>query len=427
VLVLLTPVAPVRAQNQTIGDQDRDRIRQMLTTIKADLKKYYYDPTFRGIDLDAHFKTAEEKALRSTTLTQAYRVIAQALRDFNDSHTYFSPPARPVRVDYGWEMLMVGNRCYLTGIKPKSNAEAQGLKQGDLILSIDGYEPNRDNLWKMKYLYYTLNPRAGLRMVVQSPDGKQRDLVVMSKVVETKLSKDLNDPEVWGELELQNENLRRHYRHRSAAEGDLFIWKMRQFDEPAKVDDMMGKARKHKLLIMDLRGNGGGELRALERLVGYFSEQDMKIADLKGRKEMKPLLAKTQGRGVYQGKLVVLVDSETGSAAEVFARVIQLEKRGTVIGDLTMGAVMGSKYYGHQMGADRVAFYGASITEMDLIMKDGVSLERVGVKPDETLLPTGADLAAGRDPVLARAAALLGVTLTPEKAGSLFPAEWLNN
>jgi C-terminal processing protease CtpA/Prc len=69
-------------------------------------------------------------------------------------------------------------------------------------------------------------------------------------------------------------------------------------------------------------------------------------------------------------------------------------------------------------------FFGSSITVADVIMSDGRSLEKEGVAPDEMLLPTAEDLAAGRDPVLARAAALCGVTLDPMKAGALFPVEW---
>ena len=54
-------------------------------------------------------------------------------------------------------------------------------------------------------------------------------------------------------------------------------------------------------------------------------------------------------------------------------------------------------------------------------MPDGFSLEKVGVTPDEVLLPTAADLAASRDPVLARAITLLGGTMTAEQAGKFYP------
>ena len=59
-----------------------------------------------------------------------------------------------------------------------------------------------------------------------------------------------------------------------------------------------------------------------------------------------------------------------------------------------------------------------------VIMTDGKSLEGVGVTPDELLLPAAADLAAKRDPVLTRAAALVGFELPPDKAGAMFPIEY---
>jgi hypothetical protein len=59
-----------------------------------------------------------------------------------------------------------------------------------------------------------------------------------------------------------------------------------------------------------------------------------------------------------------------------------------------------------------------------VITPDGKSLEKTGVVPDEVLLPTGADLASSRDPVLSHAVTLTGATLSPEEAGQLFPIEW---
>jgi C-terminal processing protease CtpA/Prc len=101
---------------------------------------------------------------------------------------------------------------------------------------------------------------------------------------------------------------------------------------------------------------------------------------------------------------------------------MQIEKRGTVIGDRSAGAVMRAIGNSYQLGAGVIVPTPRASRTADLIMTDGKSLEKNGVTPDELLLPTAADLAAKRDPVLARAAELVGVHLDPENAGHCFPS-----
>lgn len=326
-------------------------------------------------------------------------------------------------------MQMVGDACYVTAIKPGSDAETKGLKVGDKVISVDGFGPTRETLWKIHYLYYQLRPQPGMQVVVQSPGGQPRQLDILAKIKEGKRVKNLTGSDggadFW-DIIRESESEDRLNRHRYCEmEGDVMIWKMPHFDlSDPEVDRAMDKVRKRQFLILDLRGNPGGAVITLQRLIGHFFDHDIKVADLKGRKEMKPQIAKTRGKNVFTGKLAVLVDSNSGSAAEIFARVAQLEKRGTVLGDRTAGAVMRSRHYSHKVGVDTVVFYGASITDADLIMADGKSLENTGVTPDELLLPTAEDLAGERDPVMARAAELAGLKLSPKKAGSLFPTEW---
>ena len=423
-LVIACPIQSLHAQG--LDRIERERAISMLNIIKKDLTNNYYDPNFRGMDVEARFNAAEEKVKQATSLGQAFGIVAQTLLDLNDSHTVFIPPRRPETISYGWQMQMIGDKCYVVAVKPGSDAEAKGLKEGDLILAVERFKPTRKEFWKMSYYYNTLSPRPGLRLQVQSPGGQTRELELKAKVKSGQIVRDLTR-----ELEINDyireiEDDYRAGRHRYYENIDgAFVWKMPAFDlSEDGVDEMMGKAKKASALILDLRGNGGGAQTTLLRLIGNFFDKDLKVADVKERKETKPLIAKTRGKSAYTGKLVVLIDSESGSSSELFARVIQLEKRGTVIGDVSAGAVMRARSYPHDLGASTLVGFAVIITNADVIMPDGKSLENVGVNPDELLEPTAEDMAAHRDPVLARAAELLGMKLDPAKAGTLFPIEW---
>jgi C-terminal processing protease CtpA/Prc len=124
----------------------------------------------------------------------------------------------------------------------------------------------------------------------------------------------------------------------------------------------------------------------------------------------------------FTGRFAVLIDSESASASELLARVVQLERRGFIVGDRSAGLVMEASLYSHQVSQAPI-HYAISVTDADLLMTDGKSLERLGVEPDILVLPSDRDLATKRDPAMAKAAGLVGGQLSPEEAGTIFPYE----
>ena len=415
------------AQAQQLSTLERGRALDMLQNISNDVRKHYYDPKFHGVDFEARVAEAKQQIEKSTSFNMAMAHIAAALDALDDSHTFFLPPQHAFHHTYGFQYQMVGERCFVTRVRPGSDAEAKGVKPGDEILTINGYNVTRDVLWKIQYMFSALRPQYALRLGLQDPSRGQRQVDVAAKIRETKRISDITfsgSSDIW-DLIRQEETEEHLLRARTVEYGDkVTVLKVPEFSFSAsEVEGMLGKARKHDNLILDLRGNPGGAVDTLKYLIGGMFDKEIKIADRVGRKDKKPEVAKPM-HNPYLGKLVVLVDARSASAAELFARIIQLEKRGVVIGDKTEGAVMEAKHYQEQIGTDVVVFYGASITEWDLIMSDGKSLEHVGVTPDEILLPGAQDLANGSDPVLAKAAESMGVKITAEEAGKAFPYEW---
>jgi C-terminal processing protease CtpA/Prc len=412
---------------QNITSIDRDRAQSMLLAISSDIKKHYYDPKFHGLNWDANIEEMKRRIKTSDSMARAYSEVAAALDALNDSHTFFLPPTYVKRHDYGWQAQVIGDRCFVIRVKPGSLAEKKGVKPGDELVALEGYTPDRGNFWKMEYVYNMLRPQNGLSLDLRDPAGQQRQVDVPATVKEMKRVTDLTGgtgDDIW-ELVRQDENDEHLGRARSAElSDDVMVLKFPGFHfNESEINSMIGKARKHKTLVLDLRGNPGGSVDTLTYLIGGFFDKEVKIGDRVGRSVHKPMIAKPNGQP-FTGKLIVLVDSKSASAAELFARVVQIEKRGTVVGDRSSGSVMEAKRFDYRLGADTVIFYGASITDADLIMTDGKSLEHNGVLPDEVMLPSAEDLAQGYDPVLARAVETVGIKLSPEAAGKLFPYEW---
>ena len=421
VLALTLLAAPAAQQapapQQKISSYDRGLSLAMLKEIRLDLEKNYYDPEFRGVDLDTVFGEAATRIRSAQTVAEATAILADTLLRLGDSHTVFYPPARLTRVDYGWTAQIVGDAPYVTWVEKGSDAEAKGLGRGDRVLALNRFEPTRDNFWQLQYVYHYVRLQELQRVIVRKPSGDERILDIGSKVERRPvgdleaLIREINDSDG------TSSDLDR-------PAGDVLVVRLSWFGDPREVDAFMKKARGYRALVLDLRGNGGGAVVAIDDLISWCIDRDVTVGVEKTRKGDKKEVAKGRKDG-FTGRMAVLIDSRSASASEVTARVIQLEKRGVIVGDRSAGAVMTALHFSHSLGQElggvaSVAFYGTSITVGDLRMSDGQTLEKVGVTPDEVLLPSPADLAARRDPALARAVTLLGGSMTPEQAGLFY-------
>lgn len=427
VLIANVGLLALPAVSQKLTRLDREQAQVMLDTVASDVRNSYYDPKLHGVDWNGKVREAKERVVKASTFSDALAAIAALLEALGDSHTFFIPPRNTVQVEYGWRFQLFGDRCFVTHVRRGSDAEAKGLKPGDEVLTINGFTPERASLWKMEYALHVIAPQRALQVVIRDASGKLRRIELAANVHQARQVLDMGEMtgrDSWL-ARLSAESQRHLFRARSEELGpELMVLKLPVFlSSETEVEGWIATARKHGTLILDLRGSYGGAESTMRHLLGSFFPADVKIADRARREGTIPVVAKSNPHKTFTGKLIVLVDSGSASAAELLARVIQLEKRGTVLGG-TSGHTMEASFHSHYIGMNPVYIYGTEVSVADLIMADGKSLEHGGVTPDETLLPTAADLASGRDLVLAHAAELAGVKLSPEKAGEMFPYEW---
>ena len=97
------------------------------------------------------------------------------------------------------------------------------------------------------------------------------------------------------------------------------------------------KGQGMKDLIFDLESNGGGYLGAAVEVANQFLNAGDLIVYTEGRATPKEQL-KAEGGGLFRkGKLIVLVDEFTASAAEIVSGAVQDYDRGTIVGRRTFG------------------------------------------------------------------------------------------
>ena len=103
-------------------------------------------------------------------------------------------------------------------------------------------------------------------------------------------------------------------------------------------------------VIIDLRGNGGGNADAVARLISYFMKNDdqtlMTFFDgMSGEVAVTKVLDDLRGPRMVGKPLYTLIDEGTGSAAEEFAYHVQQFKLGALVGQQTAGAANNNHHF----------------------------------------------------------------------------------
>ena len=92
-----------------------------------------------------------------------------------------------------------------------------------------------------------------------------------------------------------------------------------------------------KNLILDVTQNGGGFLQAAAEIASEFLPQGDMIVYTQGRAFKQQEFRSRGGNAFQEGKIIVLVDEYSASAAEILAGAIQDQDRGLVVGRRTFG------------------------------------------------------------------------------------------
>lgn len=101
------------------------------------------------------------------------------------------------------------------------------------------------------------------------------------------------------------------------------------------MDNMRKDGMKH--LLLDLRENGGGLLQAAVQIANEFLEEGDMIVYTEGRSSRR-MVHNAHGNGsMRDGKVVILVDEYTASAAEIVSGALQDNDRAEIVGRRSFG------------------------------------------------------------------------------------------
>ncbi|MCA1648100.1 MAG: PDZ domain-containing protein, partial [Chloroflexi bacterium] len=326
-------------------------------------------------------------------------VVLRSMADsLHDGHTSFLTPDEARRRNEtsfaGIGVLMSrpqdNQPPLIAEIFPSSPASASGLKRGDRIVGVDGQDVVSQTVGDIATLIRG-DPGTQVRVRVQRVNSAQPLEFTMRRAV-------VQVDQVLG---------------RQVPNAPIAYLKIRSFGDSTIVDQVLGileqgKQRGLRAWVVDLRGNPGGSLSAVLGAAGGFFDANHTIVgyQVDRQRHQTPLEIQNPTNMLNGAALVVLVDRDSASGAEIFAAALQ---------DAAVGTLVGSKTAGNVGVATQVTLSDESVlqvTEQRFLSPSGAQIDGVGVTPDVVVDMTDEDLQNDRDPQLGKALELIVQKIT---------------
>lgn len=137
------------------------------------------------------------------------------------------------------------------------------------------------------------------------------------------------------------------------------------------------------LIVLDLRGNGGGLLNEAVKALSLFIDGGVAVQLRSAKNKETGVIDIPKGEVLWKGPLVVLVDRSSASASEIFASSIQDNARGLIVGQKTFGkGTVQNTFDLDSLAGTEDTFGQINLTTMVFFRPSGLPLQFNGVVPD---------------------------------------------